>query len=72
MHHQTPTPICPHCGHEFSHDDMEQEDAADLFALAPQEETTDIQCPICDQAFVVKGGYTPHYTTAFVEEQLDP
>lgn len=67
MHHQTPTPTCPHCNHQFSTDDMEAVDSTDLFALAPNEGTEGIECPICDQSFFVKGGYTPHYTTAFVE-----
>lgn len=70
--HQQPTPTCPHCGHVMDHDDMLStvNPGVDLFALAPQEGTECITCPRCDQDFWVKGGYRPHYTTAFSEEEL--
>lgn len=69
MHHQTQRPTCPHCNHELTADEMTEADT-DLFALAPTEETAAITCPICDKDYWVKGGYTPHYTSAFVEEEF--
>lgn len=72
--HQTPTPVCPHCGYTLDHDDMCDAPTGscqqNLFDIAPAEETTATECPICDSEFWVKGGYRPHYTTAFAEEEL--
>lgn len=68
-HSKKPSVICPHCDHEFTTDEM-IECTEDLFALAPNEETTSLQCPACDSDFFVKGGYTPFYSTAFAEELL--
>jgi len=70
---QTPYPTCPHCGHQLDDDEMQYgkptcED--DLYALAPTEGTTTIECPRCDKEYVVKGGYRPHYTSAFSFEEL--
>lgn len=42
----------------------------DLWELAPNEETADLKCPVCDLQFWVKGSYRPEYTTAFAEELL--
>ncbi len=67
--HNRATPTCPHCGHAQDTDDMLLS-KTDLFALAPAEESACIVCPACDQEFWVKGGYTPHYTSAFSEEEL--
>jgi uncharacterized C2H2 Zn-finger protein len=61
--------FCPHCDYAFTHDDMHDAEA-DLYELAPSEGQTDLTCPSCDQAFWVQGGYQPHYTTAFSEEEL--
>ncbi len=72
-HHRTPAPTCPHCDHEMSTDEMlygEPTSSADLFALAPDEAQAVIECPCCDQHYWVQGGYTPHYTSAFAEEDL--
>ena len=70
--HQQPTPTCPHCGHAMDHDDMLStvNPGVDLFALAPREDTECITCPSCDQDYWVHGGYRPHYTTAFSQEEL--
>lgn len=68
MHFEKPNVICPHCDHEFTADEMNECDE-DLWALAPNEECTDLECPVCDQPFYVKGGYKPLYTTAFCEEE---
>lgn len=60
---------CPHCDHVYSLDEM-NECQTDLWALASREETVDLECPVCDQVFFVRGGYQPHYTTAIAEELL--
>lgn len=68
---ETPRPVCPHCGHTFTIDDMIDTVAkVDLFALAPKEEREAVTCPSCDLEFWVQGGYSPHYTSAFAEEDL--
>lgn len=68
--YRTPTPVCPHCGHELDTEEM-LACREDLFALAPDEGETELTCPACDAEFVVQGGYTPHYTTAFASELLN-
>lgn len=68
-----PTPTCPHCYHEMDMDEMrygKPTSEADLFALAPEEGRTVIECPACDKQYWVKGGFIPHYTSAFAEEEL--
>lgn len=68
-----PLPVCPHCGHAMDYDEMlygEPTCREDLFAIAPMEGTTSITCPACDLDYWVRGGYTPHYTTAPAEEML--
>lgn len=67
---EQPRPVCPHCGHAFTTDDMLDAGDVDLFALAPREDREAITCPSCDKEFWVKGGYEPHYTSAFAEEDL--
>ena len=70
---ETPTPTCPHCGHQMSTDEMlygKPTCDEDLFALAPNEERSAIECPACDQGYWVQGGYRPHYTSAFAEDDL--
>lgn len=69
-HYQKSNIECPHCDHQLDHDDMLEVNNVDLFALAPNEETASITCPACGQAFWVKGGYKPHYSTSFAEELL--
>ena len=71
---QQPAPTCPHCGHAMNTDEMlygAPTCGADLFALAQNEGQTTVECPVCDQKFGVQGGYTPHYTTAFSEDELE-
>lgn len=66
-------PTCPHCGHEMSVDEMNfgaPVAVTDLWAIAPNEESTTIQCPVCDEMYWVQGGYKPEYTSAFSEEEL--
>lgn len=70
---QRPAPTCPHCAHELDTDEMMYGAPTckiDLFALAPEEGITTVECPRCDMQYAVKGGYVPHYTSAFAEEQL--
>ncbi len=66
---RTPLPVCPHCGHEFGHDDMHDAET-DLYALAHDEGKDEIECPECNKRFWVQGGYRPHYTTATNEDDL--
>lgn len=42
----------------------------DLHMLAHNEATAVIECPACDLQYVVQGGYTAHYTSAFSFEEL--
>lgn len=67
---QRPGPTCPGCGHEMDDEDMLSCHDADLFDLAQEEGTACIMCPICDAEYWVQGGYMPHYTSAFCEDQL--
>jgi len=69
MHYEKNAVTCPHCDHEYTADEM-NECQTDLWALAPREETADLECPVCDKTFFVKGSYRPQYTTAFAEEEL--
>jgi len=73
-----PAPVCPHCGHEMTDDEMsgnryvEGDDGDDLWALAPQEGRTKVVCPnvLCEKPYFMRGGYTPKYTTAINEDDL--
>jgi predicted nucleic acid-binding Zn-ribbon protein len=70
---QTPHPTCPHCGHELDDDEMlygKPTCDEDLYALAPNEGSAVVQRPRCDQEYAVKGGYRPHYTSAFCLDEL--
>ena len=69
-YYKKPNVICPHCDHQYTADEMNEESTVDLWALAPNEEIADLQCPVCDLNFWVKGTYTPLYSTAFAEEML--
>jgi hypothetical protein len=66
----TQTPICPHCGHEYTHDDILQNYLVDIYGIAHAEGTAVIECQICDTDFWVKGGWTPKFSTAVAEELL--
>lgn len=70
--YQRQAPACPHCGHELSDDEMQLSEVsdADLYALAPNEESAIVVCPVCDLEYWVQGGYRPYYTSAFSEEEL--
>lgn len=68
--YETLRPVCPHCGYMLTIDDMLDAGESGLFDLAHREDQTHVACPQCDQGFCVKGGYTPHYTSAFSEEEL--
>lgn len=70
---ERPTPTCPHCGHAMNIEEMgygKPTCAEDLFALAPSEDAAVIECPVCDKHYWVRGGYTPHYTSALSEDEL--
>lgn len=68
---QKPKPTCPHCGYALDTEDMNSGfSEADLWAAAPDEMTATIKCPSCDQEYAVRGGYVPHYTSAFSEDEL--
>lgn len=64
-------PTCPHCAHEMSNDEMLAQDG-NLFALAPNEGRAEVTCPSpsCGKTYWLKGGYRPHYTSAFTEDDL--
>jgi transposase-like protein len=66
-------PTCPHCSHELDADEMNSafRSSGDLWALAVEEGSTTVKCPLCDAEYWVKGGYVPHYTSAFSEEELE-
>ena len=66
----TPTPVCPHCGHVYTTDDILQDDLVDIYGIAHCEGIAAIECPICDQEFVIKGGWKPTFSSAFAEELL--
>lgn len=66
---QQRTPTCPHCGYAMDVDDM-VDMAEDVFAAAVEEQRLPVTCPSCDAQYWLKGGYSPHYTTAFSEEEL--
>lgn len=69
--YRTPTPVCPHCGYAMDHEDMNSCESSEYLPdIAPTEQTASAQCPICEANFWIRGGYTPHYTTAFAEEEL--
>lgn len=68
-HYAKSAVTCPHCDHEYTSDEM-NECQTDLWALAPREEIVDLECPVCDKEFFVKGGYRPEYTTVIAEELL--
>lgn len=70
MNTNTKTPVCPHCGHEYTHDDILQNDLVDIYGIAHAEGTAVIECPICDTEFWLKGGYKPRFSTAVAEELL--
>lgn len=64
---------CPHCNHEFDDDDMMDCTVSeiDLYALATNEDCTDVNCPNCKMKFTVQGGYTPYYESTELEENDD-
>lgn len=70
MTFKTPTPICPHCSHVYTIDEILQDDLVDIYGIAHAEGLAVIECPVCDQEFFVKGGYNPHFSTAVAEELL--
>lgn len=42
----------------------------DIFALAPDEACAVVMCPRCDKEYAVRGGFKPHYTSAFTLDEL--
>lgn len=53
----------------MDHDDM-VDAAEDVFAAAVNEQRLPVTCLLCDAQYWLQGGYSPHYTTAFSEEEL--
>ena len=69
--HEQDRPTCPHCGYALNDDDMGSGFCEiSLWNMAPQEDTATVTCPQCDKEYWVRGGYRPHYTSAFAEELL--
>lgn len=66
----TSTPVCPHCNHVYTLDDILQNDLVDIYGIAHSEGLAVIECPVCDKEFWVKGNWTPTFDTALSEEEL--
>ena len=62
--------FCPHCGYGFDDDDMLRAND-DLFAIAPNEEDADVDCPDCKKSFYVRGSYRAEYETFKCEDDAD-
>ncbi len=56
-------PTCPGCNHPLDDDQM-IDSGQDLFAISPNEETVEIECPSCFTIYWCRGGYTPHYLSS--------
>ena len=65
----TLSPICPHCGHAYTYDEM-VDCPANIYDIAHREDTACIECPACDKEFWVQGSWTPKFSTAVAEELL--
>lgn len=50
-------------------DEMHAVHAIDLYALPSREEGAEANCPVCDRAFWVVGGYIPYYSSYGSEEE---
>lgn len=46
------------------------EHSADLFDIAPKEDTATIECHSCGVTYHCQGGYKPTYTTALDKDDL--
>jgi predicted RNA-binding Zn-ribbon protein involved in translation (DUF1610 family) len=55
---------CPFCGHIMTDDEI-YNDPTDLWALAPNEDESEVVCPsaVCGETFIVKGSYRAIYET---------
>ena len=62
--------VCPHCRHAMTDDEMHN-DPTDLYALAPNEDEADVECPACSSHFIVEGRYVPVYETRKPERDDD-
>lgn len=65
----TQKPVCPHCGHEYTHDEI-SDCPTDIYGIAHSEDTAIIECPVCDTEFWVKGNWVPKFSTAVAKELL--
>lgn len=61
---------CPHCGYEYTDDDIEKSNN-DLWSICPNEEMAEEICPDCGELFFVRGSYSPEYETFKTEDELD-
>lgn len=64
--HRVPT--CPFCNHEMTTDEMYKH-PADLWAIAPNESSTNIECPACGEVYFCQGGYIPEYVCSKEEDE---
>lgn len=62
--------VCPHCGHEYTTEDMESADSC-MWAICPNEETAKEVCGACDKTFFIQGGYVPTYDVFKTQDELD-
>jgi len=62
--------ICPHCGHEYTDEDMIKSQH-DLYKIASDEEPVEENCIICETTFTILGGYIPTYETFKTWDEYD-
>lgn len=59
--------VCPYCEYVFDSDDMMSCDN-DLFAIVPNEDTVEENCPHCGNRFQIAGSYRPEYECSKIED----
>ena len=62
--------ICPHCGHEYTTEDMACADNC-LWSICPDEEAVEEVCGACYKPFFIQGGYIPTYDVFKTQDALD-
>lgn len=57
-----PNPKCPHCGTEFSDDQIWHEHSGCEFPTERDGDTSDFDCPFCGERLYVTLETTPHWS----------